>query len=351
MALIVLIFYAFFSLVFLGLNYLFLWRTFSYFHLPYALAWSVAATLFFFVSNALQETLNNSFSFFLHKLAGIWLGIVWLGLFAIVLVELARLIYPKASWGYVLIGIILILTGVALHTASSWVVFEHQMASEKITEQVRIVHLTDQHLHGAGAQEEFDTVIDLVKPLKPDVVVITGDLFDAPGRPAADAFSSLQTLGAPVLFTIGNHEFYVGDDWTEKVMQNLGADVLRTKSTTVKGIQFLGIDDPTGGASMPTELEQLDLEDTFRVLLYHQPDPIQPAVDNNIDLMLTGHTHAGQIFPFNLLVMLRYKYWKGLYTIGNTQLYVNPGTGTWMIPMRLGSRNTIGVFDIIPKGS
>ena len=79
-------------------------------------------------------------------------------------------------------------------------------------------------------------------------------------------------------------------------------------------------------------------EDKPTIMLTHAPmDP----KNEKIELILAGHTHAGQIFPFHLVVRSRYKFIKGLHTSGKTRIYVTPGTNTWGPPMRIGSRNEI----------
>ena len=96
-----------------------------------------------------------------------------------------------------------------------------------------------------------------------------------------------------------------------------------------------------------TQLAHLDLDqEAFKILLYHRPDGLEAAAACGIDLMLTGHTHAGQIIPFNLVVKRFFAHIRGLATYGPTTLYVSPGTGTWGPVMRLGSRSEITCFDL-----
>lgn len=84
----------------------------------------------------------------------------------------------------------------------------------------------------------------------------------------------------------------------------------------------------------------------YQVLLYHRPDGLEAAAAANIDLMLCGHTHNGQIVPFNFLVRRVFPRIVGLHDLGGTRLYVSPGTGTWGPVMRLGTRSEITVFDV-----
>ena len=88
--------------------------------------------------------------------------------------------------------------------------------------------------------------------------------------------------------------------------------------------------------------------ENYVILLYHRPRGLRAAADSGVDLMLSGHTHNGQIVPFNLIVARVFKKTQGLYQRGKTSLYVSTGTGTWGPIMRIGTRSEITLFEIIP---
>ncbi|HXK49727.1 MAG TPA: hypothetical protein PKW56_04610, partial [Clostridiales bacterium] len=87
----------------------------------------------------------------------------------------------------------------------------------------------------------------------------------------------------------------------------------------------------------------------FNIFLNHEPELYDRAEQEGMDLMLSGHTHRGQIFPFWLFVRARYKYIYGLYDIGRMKLYTTSGTGVWGPFMRVGSSNEIVEIDLIPE--
>ena len=125
--------------------------------------------------------------------------------------------------------------------------------------------------------------------------------------------------------------------------------VLQGSTIEHEQLQIIGFDDHAHPDFLGEALPQLNLrQDLFSVLLFHRPLGLNHSAAHGIDLQLAGHTHNGQIKPFNLLVRLQFKFLKGLYKEGNTHLYVNEGTGTWGPPMRLGSRSEVTLFRISP---
>jgi predicted MPP superfamily phosphohydrolase len=152
----------------------------------------------------------------------------------------------------------------------------------------------------------------------------------------------------PVYLSIGNHERYIGLDKVVPLLEEAGVRVLRNNSVLADGLQLIGIDDADDVHQVGRELANITLDPRcFKVLLYHRPLGWDAAVQANIDLTLSGHTHNGQIFPFNWLVKQQFKLITGLHRSGQCQLYVSPGTGTWGPVMRLGSRNEITCIDLV----
>ena len=197
---------------------------------------------------------------------------------------------------------------------------------------------------------QFEKVMTQVLLENPDLNVISGDLVDVPQVPKPDCFDILYQIRTPIVFVTGNHDYYADADYVQSVLEKRGVHVLRGEQKTIKGVTFVGVDDPTGKVKLESVLDTLKLpSDKYKVLVYHQPKKINYVASKGFDLMLSGHTHGGQLYPFNYVVRLQFKYVVGLHKIDNLQLYINPGTGTWEIPMRIGSKNTIAVFDLVPK--
>jgi predicted MPP superfamily phosphohydrolase len=221
-----------------------------------------------------------------------------------------------------------------------------------------IAQISDLHVGATIREREVKRVVEQTNALRPDVIAITGDLVDGTPRELGSIIAELGRLRARhgVYFVTGNHEYYSGvDEWLE-FLPTLGIRVLRNERVEIgdAGASFdlAGVDDWSArqfggghGADLPRALAGRDPERSL-VLLAHQPRGFRPALAAGVELQLSGHTHGGQLFPFNVLVRAAYPYVKGLYAdqAGGQagQIYVSRGTGYWGPPMRLGSPPEIG---------
>jgi hypothetical protein len=203
---------------------------------------------------------------------------------------------------------------------------------------------------GSRSQSFLEKVVRKINQLEPDFVCITGDFIDATGVAEAE-LNSLKSISGPVYFSIGNHEKYEDLDEILKRMFNLGVKSLRNDQIQFRDdIQVIGIDDMDDAMQVKRQLQDIVIsDDAFVVLMYHRPRGLEAAADAGIDLMLSGHTHNGQIFPFNFVVSSVFDKVKGMYKNGNSRLYVSQGTGTWGPVMRIGTRSEITLFEITPE--
>ena len=210
------------------------------------------------------------------------------------------------------------------------------------------MQITDVHI-GSRSAKFLELIVNRINALEPDFLCITGDFIDATGVPEED-LKSLQELNCPIYFSIGNHERYEDLDEILVRLRNLGVQVLRTESVDARGdIQVIGVDDRDDALQVERELGRLEVkQDAFGILLYHRPRGIEAAAEAGIDLMLSGHTHNGQIFPFNLVVNRVFDKVVGMYHHDSSRLYVSQGTGTWGPVMRFGTRSEITLFEVAP---
>lgn len=304
----------------------------------------IGLSLSLIISTIICRYSYNPLTKALYVVAAIWFGIQFI-LFATVLVyEVPRLFLniKGTLGGTIIVSIVGILTVVSIINAQFIRIKEVEIPS--FGKEMKAVLLSDIHIGTIWGKNHLQKIVDRTNALEPDVVFITGDLVSGGTVLIEDAFSPLGDLEAKTFFAHGNHERYEGIEEVEALLANNGIEVLADERADFEGIEIIGLSYSEDGDRIESVLGEIDIsEDKPTVLLTHVP--IDPKNDR-IELILAGHTHAGQIFPFNFVVQWRYKFIEGLYTLGDTRLYVTPGTGTWGPPMRLGSRNEITLFKL-----
>ena len=207
----------------------------------------------------------------------------------------------------------------------------------------RLVQISDVHL-GSRSAAFLRRVVEQVRALEPDYVVITGDLVDGRGADL-EALAAFEQIDAPIYFVLGNHERYIPTRPILEALERYGVRVLSDASAIDGPIQFIGLDDAEARDTVARGLERLSVSrQHVPILLYHRPAELEAAERHGIRLMLSGHTHWGQIIPFNFFVGRAFARWRGLHELGETTLYVSPGTGTWGPVLRTGSRSEITRF-------
>lgn len=212
-----------------------------------------------------------------------------------------------------------------------------------------ILQLSDLHLDLVHGRDWLEKVVKRANGLQADLIAITGDLAEGSVAQFGHDAEPIRDLVAPhgVFFVTGNHEYFHDLPGWLRFLGDAGVRVLRNERVTISRgdatFDLAGVDDHDGGrlasdhgADLGKALGGRD-PDSETVLLAHQPRIIKEAVANDVGLVLSGHTHGGQIWPFSYLVYLQQPYVKGLIVEGNTRLYLSSGTGFWGPPMRLGT--------------
>ena len=219
-----------------------------------------------------------------------------------------------------------------------------------------IVQLSDIHIGGLIDKKFIKKMVTRVNELSPDIVVITGDLVDIALEYAIPALDELKELDTKfgIFFIVGNHEYLHGIDDIINKVKSLNIKVLENENIYIgepnNGFNLAGVYDVMGertGHHKPDLKKALNNKDVNSptILLAHQPRYIYEV--NGVDLMLSGHTHGGQLYPFRLLVKIVQPYLQGLYKHNDQlQIYVNKGTGFWGPPMRLGASSEITFITI-----
>ena len=238
------------------------------------------------------------------------------------------------------------LTAHCVLTANSLSVKTLTLTSGKITGPARFAFISDVHV-GSNPPRHLKQICDRLDQLEFDALLIGGDLFDSSDFRLED-IAALGGLDADIYFVTGNHEGYVkGFEALLARFPELNIRVLENASHDLQGINLIGVSDEQPAAARADAVDSLYRADSFNIALVHQPS-IWDRTKNRVDLMLCGHTHKGQIFPFNFLVRLQFRYVHGLFTKGESNLYVSSGAGCWGPRMRLGSQNEIVLIELMP---
>jgi len=222
----------------------------------------------------------------------------------------------------------------------------------KALDGLRVVQITDLHVGAPIGRAFVERVAEQTRRLDPDLLVYTGDLVDGRVAQLEHAIEPLGRLSARfgTYAVTGNHEYYSGAlEWIEHLAK-LGIHTLGNSRVEIGDpgpggarLDLAGIWDFQGGRRLPDHRPNLAPAlrgrdpDRELMLLSHQPKAADMAAAARVGLMLSGHTHGGQLQPFGGLVWLTQPYLAGLHQHGPTQVYVSRGTGFWGPPIRLGA--------------
>ena len=234
--------------------------------------------------------------------------------------------------------------------------------NEKIPEKFsgyKIVQLSD--LHNAEFGKNNEKLVKHIEQLKPDMIVFTGDIVDS-NKTNVDV--ALYLVGkiidiAPCYYVTGNHESLIGSEYSRLVdgLKELGVVVLRDESVILEKdgeqIQMIGLDDPCfSGNILPFKMKNIERTNNYTIMLSHRPELFEKYVEENVDLVFTGHAHGGQFrIPFIGGVIapdqgLFPKYDAGVYQEKNTTMIVSRGIGNSVVPIRVNNRPEIVVVEL-----
>ena len=291
----------------------------------------------------------------------IWLGslFLWFTLvMATMAVQLALIIFrvqPAFKLGpFIFAAAALISIISVINAARTPTIKEINIESSKITAPIVIAMVTDTHLGDGVSAARLQKMFDKIDARKPDLIVFTGDIFERSGRETQKFIDIIkaQNPRCGKYGVSGNHEFYSGLERNLQLWRSGGITPLLDESADICGINIVGINDIKAARVSRQEFERVINEsDTskFTLLLSHTPLYYEEAAQGGVDLMLSGHTHNGQIWPFNKLVRLQFRHVYGMYEYGGLMHYVSSGAFYWGPPMRFLTQNEVPVFTINPK--
>lgn len=214
--------------------------------------------------------------------------------------------------------------------------------SNKIDKDYVFYFFSDIHLDFEFKNKVFKKIFEFINNSEAEFVVIGGDLFD-PGFRFKEFMKNISKK--PVFFVNGNHEYYFGIENVEKYLKLMGFYNITSKSITYGKMNIIGIDDIKTTHLSLEDIKSFLLKkynkDFFNLIISHQPMYFEELAKDYEFIMISGHTHCGQIFPFHLFTRAAYKYFCGEYSFNKSKLYVSSGAGVWGPNMRLLSKSEV----------
>lgn len=319
-----------------------------------------------FLSMSIFATTANPIGKTIFIFGGITVSLFILFLFSVILTDIFNLIFKFSphTRGYISIGLALLLTAYGIWNAYTIQVKEIEIPINGLTQEIRAVHITDVHLGNFRGKDEADKIVQKIKELNPDLIFNTGDMFDSKTHfsEGKDVLSAFRTLNIPHYFVYGNHDEHVGVEDVVNQMKKSNATVLLNEVVYFGELQIIGLNNmlvdhktfdmhaTADSETIENVLNELKIkENSPTIVLHHRPDGVKYMQEKGTDLLLAGHTHAGQIFPFTLIAKLMFGYNSGLYKYNTMDILVSEGSGTIFTPIRLGTSSQIILIKLMPN--
>lgn len=213
---------------------------------------------------------------------------------------------------------------------------------------LKFVHLSDLHLGAVYRPFWLSQIVKQVNRLEPDYIIISGDLFDGSDRQLAEFIPILASFRAPTIFVPGNHDTYIFGQEVFNTTEAAGIITLSDRAQIFDNLEIIGFNFLSNeDSNIRREISDLTTEKNhYRIIINHVPVDQAEALALGGDLMLSGHAHRGQIFPFSLATSWLYKkYAYGLESYKTMTTYTSAGTGTWGPPFRTLFPGEIIVFE------
>ena len=270
---------------------------------------------------------------------GLGIGFISFFVISISILVSSFITISEKTIGIVSLLTIMIISIYGMFNARKVILKKITVKSSKINRNYNIIFISDVHL-GTNTSKHLSKILNKIQTLEYDFLLIGGDLIDSSSFKLND-LNLLNNIKKDIYFVNGNHEYYLKDFKSKiKQLKKFKIKVLKNSSIQINEINIIGIDDLQSKFSKISFVEKLNKKNLFNLVLSHKPD-IWDNIKNKSDLMLSGHTHNGQIFPFNFLVKLKFKFIYGIYEYKKSKLYVSSGAGCWGPKLRIGSSNEI----------
>lgn len=326
----------------------------------------IVTSFIFILASFLARVQGSWLVSLFYVVSALWLGYLVNFIWASIVLWVLKLIHHKTNCrcgfqriSYVIFLFFFIFASWGVYHASDVKIKNFNIALDNLPDfwqGKKVMQISDTHfgqIYGKGAVEKLTNIINQEKP---DLVMITGDLFDGTDGNMDQLMGSVGNFTAPmgVYFTSGNHDFYAGQEKVEADLEKVGVQVLSDGFVDLDGLQLAGInysfEHMTSNFTEKINAWPGYEKDKPTILMHHIPEKISEFASTGIDLMLSGHTHRGQIFPFGVITDFIFGgFDHGLNSFGDLQVYTSSGAGTWGPPMRTSSDSEVVIFNLMQK--
>lgn len=320
---------------------------------------AISFILFSIIAHVRESFLARIFYF----LSGFWLGfltnlvmataVIW------IIISLNNCI--SFSLNLKILGTIFYVSAFLFSLYGVWNAMHPKIKSISITipnlpdrwKNKKIIQLSDLHIGHIHKDSFIKNIVKKVNFINPDLIAITGDLFDGMDGNFDFPLKIINEMNPRngIFFVTGNHETFLNTKIIFSALEKTKIKVLHDEVLNIDGLNIIGINYPEHGETKDA-IEVIEkLKPQFfgkpNIFLYHTPVNIDKFRESGINLMLSGHTHRGQLFPFQLITKLLFKGFDyGLHTVDKFTIYVTSGAGTWGPAMRTGNRPEIVVISL-----
>lgn len=224
---------------------------------------------------------------------------------------------------------------------------------KRISKKQKILLFSDLHITKMTPLGKIRSWVQMFNALRPDIVLVPGDVADDNADDIREKIRELKKLKANsgIFYTIGNHEAYFNAPVWEAEFAALGWIVLHNSGVSVadSGIYIGGIPDYETFAVSVKQALRGAADSEYRILLSHSPAVLKVIDNSGFDLLVAGHTHGGQIFPFNYFTRLgNAGFVAGEYSLGKSKMVITSGAGYWGPPIRLGASSDVVIIELLP---
>ncbi|MGB4362369.1 MAG: metallophosphoesterase [Methanothermobacter tenebrarum] len=296
-----------------------------------------------------EQRFPSPFTKVLYIFSMTWLGIILFLFWTTLILDLLKIFITIPPWIEGAAYLAALFVGLFSIFNSTRIKIKYVEIPLKVPCEVTLVQLSDLHIGSIRGETFLEGIKDKVNRLGADAVLITGDFADGSSPIDKSTLKPIKGINAPIFFVSGNHDTYADRKKVYQLLESVGVTILDNRCIEFMGLQLVGVGYYMQRGILGVLLEQVEFRrDLPTILLHHLPTEWDIAREWGVDLQLSGHTHGGQFYPFNLIVKWMFPYFSGLYENSGSYLYVSAGTGTWGPPMRLGSSNEIVVFRLKP---